>query len=120
MMARGGRDLLVMLGAAAAAIIVGALLRFMLPPRWEGVLGVGMLFAAYAVVKWRQPANTFVRGVTWLHLALVVVIAELIVLLLSDFSILGYWTIPASICLGLTYCVAHLFLVGDDGRRRSR
>ena len=119
-MARGGRDLLVMFGAVAAAIIIGALLRFLLPARWEGVLGVAMLFAAYAVVKWRQPANIFVRSVSWLYFALVLVIAELIVLLLSDFSILGYWTIPASICLGLIHCVAHLFLAGDDGRRRSR
>ena len=30
--------------------------------------------------------------------------------LLSDFGILRWWTVPAAILLGLLYCVLHLFL----------
>lgn len=119
-MAPGPRDLLILSCAIAAAIVVGALVRLLLPPQWETVLGVGLLFAACAVVKWRWPNNAFLRGVSWPYFAMVAVIAESIIFLLSDFGILGYWTIPAAIGLGLLYCVLHLVLVGDDGRRRSR
>jgi hypothetical protein len=112
------RDLLILMGAVAAAMVGGALLRFLLPPRWEVLLGVGLLFAAGAAVKLRWPNNSFLREVTWPYFLMVFVIVEAAILVLSDWSLLGYWTIPSAICLGLLYCILHLVLVGDDGRRR--
>lgn len=119
-MAPGLRDIFILLAAVTVAIVAGAVLRFFLPARLEAVLGVGLLLAACAAVKFWRPGNVFMRGVSWTYFAMVAIIVEGVVLLLSDFSILGYWTIPSAIGLGLLYCVLHLVLVGDDGRRRSR
>ncbi|MGQ0533551.1 MAG: hypothetical protein ACT4OF_12810 [Caulobacteraceae bacterium] len=119
-MAPSLRDLLMLIAALATAIVMGAILRFFPPSRWEMLLGVGVVFAAYAAVKFIQPSNKFVVRVAWSYLAMVFIILEAVILLLTDFSILGYWTIPSVICLGLLYCVLHLVLVGDDGRRPSR
>lgn len=103
------RDILLLIGAVVAAVIIGAVLRRFLAPRWEFMLGFAALFAACAGVKLRWPANSIMRDLSWRYLVAAFVLAEAAALLLADWAIVGvWWTIPAVVCLGLIYCVVHL------------
>lgn len=107
-MAPGVRDLAALLGALAAAIVLGAVARRFLDAQWETVLGVGLVLAALAGVKWRRPANVLMRRISWAHFGVLFVAVELGLVLLSDLSLLGYWTIPSVVILGLGYCCLYL------------
>ena len=105
------RDILLLMGAVVAAVIVGAVLRRFLEPRWEFMLGIAALFSACAAVKARWPAHSIMRDSSWSYLVLAFFLAETAALLLADRTIVGaWWTIPAVVCLGLAYCVVHLAL----------
>lgn len=107
-MAPGVRDLAALFVAVAAAIVLGAIARRFLDPQWETVLGVGLVMVALAAVKWRWPGNVLMRRISWAHFGVLVVATELGLVLLSDLSLLGYWTIPSVVILGLGYCCLHL------------
>lgn len=110
------RDILLLIGVVVLAVIVGAVLRRLLEPRWEFVLGLTALFAGCAVVKLRWPAHSIMRTFSWRYLIATFVLAEIAVLLLADWTIVGvWWTIPAVVCLGLAYCAVHLFLAPRRG-----
>jgi len=110
------RDALVQAGAIVTAIIVGALISRLLEPRWEVALGVGLIFLANAIVKWRWPNHRVLSRISWLHFGVVFLMVEAVLVLLADWTIVGpYWTIPAVITLGLFYCVLHLFLTARRG-----
>ena len=110
-MTPGLRDILLLLAATAAAIVVGAVAQRFIEPRWQVMLGVGALFAAAAAVKLMRPTHSILGGVSWIYIALVFAISETALWLLADWTIVGaYWTIPAVVCLGLLYCVVHLAL----------
>lgn len=116
------RDILIQAGALAIAICLAGLARRLIGQRWELPIVVVLVFLALALVKARWPSHAVLSRRSWLYLAIVFVLFTAIAVLLSDFTILGYWTIPAAICLGLLYCVANLVWGprGDDGRRVSR
>jgi hypothetical protein len=106
---QGLRDILLLVGAVVAAVIVGALLRRFIEPRWEFMLGFAAVFAACAGVKVRWPTHTIMSAASWPYLILVFVLVEAVALLLADWTIVGvWWTIPAIVCLGLLYCVVHI------------
>jgi len=107
-MAPGVRDLGVLFGALATAIVLGAIARRFLDAQWETMLGVSLVFAALAAVKWRWPGNVLMRRISWAHFGVLFAAIELGLLLLSDVSLLGYWTIPGVVILGLIYCCLYL------------
>lgn len=107
-MTRGLRDFLFLFAALAAAVIAGAIARQFFDPRWEAAIGVGFLFAASAIVKVVRPLHVFLARLSWLYLVLVFAIVEAMVILLSDYTIVGYWTYFTAICLGLLVCVVHV------------
>lgn len=107
-MAPGVRDLAVLFGALASAIVFGAIARRFLDAQWETLLGVGFVFGALAVVKWRWPSNVLMRRISWAHFSVLAGAIEVGLLLLSDWSLLGYWTIPAVVLIGLLYCCLYL------------
>jgi hypothetical protein len=120
-MTRRFRDYLILFGALAVALCLGGLLRQALGTQWELAIVVGMVFLALALVKARWPNHTVLHRLTWLHFTVALVLFGGAAVLLSDFSILGWWTVPSAIGLGLLYCVLHLFLAprrGDGGWAR--
>lgn len=103
------RDILLLIGAVVAAVIMGAVVRRFLEPRWEFMLGFAAVFAACAGVKLRWPTNSVMRAFSWPYIILVFVLVEVAALLLADWTVVGvWWTIPAVVCLGLAYCFVHL------------
>jgi hypothetical protein len=114
--------LLVLSGAITSAIVIGALARFFLPPRWETVLGVGLLFVACAGVKWKWPNNTFLRGVSWRYFTMLALIAESIILLLrtSAFSAIGpFQPRSASACSIACFISSLSGMTGAGGAARK-
>lgn len=103
------RDILLFTGAVVAAVCAGAVVRQLVEPRWEFMLGFAALFVACAGVKLRWPGNAIMRNFSWPYVILVFVLAEAAALLLADWNIVGaWWTIPAVVCLGLAYCFVHM------------
>jgi hypothetical protein len=114
-------DLLIQTGATVVAILAAAPLSRLFEPRWELMVVVVLVFAATLGVKLRRPEHWILGGASWPYFLLSWLIVALIVLVLSDVSLLGFWfTIPAAICLGLLYCVIHVVLVDGPARRRKR
>jgi hypothetical protein len=109
------RDYLILFGVTAAALCLGAVLRQFLGRQWELAIVVGMVFLSLAVVKARWPDHTTIHRLTWLHFSVALVLLGGAAVLLSDFSILRWWTAPAAVALGLLYCVSHLFLPARRG-----
>lgn len=116
------KDILYQTGAIGVAIIIAAILRWFIDPKLEIALGIAAIGAATAVVKHVRPAHFALRGASWLYLALVWSIFIAMAVLLGNHAILGYWTIPTAVCLGLLYCVVHLVFGPreDDARARRR
>lgn len=109
------RDILVQTGAVIVALMLGAALSNFMESRWEAALAVALLFAANAFVKLRWPTNWILASMSWLYFWTTFAIFESAVVLLSDVSIAGYWTVPSVIGLGLLYCVVHLVLGPREG-----
>lgn len=109
------RDYLILFGAFALALCLGAILRQVLGGQWELAIVVGMIFLALAALKARWPDHTTIRRLTWLHFGVALALLGAAAVLLSNFAILRWWTVPAALLLGLLYCVLHLFLPARRG-----
>jgi intracellular septation protein A len=104
------RDYLILFGALAVALCLGGVLRQLLGAQQEFAIVVVIIFLALAAVKARWPDHRTVRRITWLHLSVAFVLLGGAAVLLSNFAMLRWWTVPVALLLGLSYCVAHLFL----------
>jgi hypothetical protein len=109
------RDYLILFGALALALCLGGVLRQLVGAQWELAIVVAMIFLALAAVKARWPDHMTIRRLTWLHFSVALALFGGAAVLLSDFGILRWWTVPAAILLGLLYCVLHLFLPARRG-----
>jgi hypothetical protein len=116
------RDFLVWFAAIAVGLCVGGVVRQFVGMKWDAPVFVGVLFWASAIVKVCWPRNVVMRGFSWRYIAATFVLLMGIAVLLSDLSILRYWSIPAAVCLFLAFCAVHLWLGprGDDEPRLSR
>lgn len=114
-MTRRFRDYLILFGAFAVALCVGAVVIQIIGERWELAIVVAGVFVALGAVKARWPDHTTLHRLTWLHYGIAFVLFGTAAVLLSDFSILRWWTMPVAIGLSLLYCVLHLFLPARRG-----
>lgn len=84
--------------------------------RWAYPVGIAALFALIAVAKLFAPRQAILSKLSWPYLGATLVLVAGAATLLSNHSIAGYWTVPASIGLGFLYCLVHMSLgPGDDG-----
>ena len=104
------RDYLILFGAFALALCLGGVLRQLFGAQQELAIVVAMIFLALAALKARWPNHRTILRLTWLHFFVALVLLGSAAVLLSNFAILRWWTVPAAILLGLLYCVLHLFL----------
>lgn len=104
------RDYFILFVALAITLCLGGVLRQLIGVQWELAIVVAMIFLALGVVKARWPEHRTIRRLTWLHFTVALALFGAAAVLLSDFSILRWWTVPAALCLGLLYCVLYLFL----------
>jgi hypothetical protein len=104
------RDYLILFGVFAVALCLGAVLRQLLGAQQELAIVITMIFLALAAVKARWPDHRTVRRITWLHLAVAFVLLGGAAVLLSNFAVLRWFTVPTALALGLLYCVLHLVL----------
>ncbi|WP_395647823.1 hypothetical protein [Terricaulis sp.] len=89
--------------------------------RWTYPVGVAAFFMLIAVAKFIAPRQAILSKLSWSYLAATCVLLAGAVTLLSNQSIAGYWTVPASIGLGFLYCLVHMSLgPGDDGPPAKR
>lgn len=89
----------------------------------EPVWLIVALFALNAVLKLAWPRHIVLAHVSWLYLCATFVLLLGGAILLNDGSILGLWTAPAVIGLGLLFCIVHVAWgprFGDDGTDASR
>ena len=83
--------------------------------RWMYPAGVAALFALIAVAKLIAPRHAVLSKLSWPYLGATTVLLAGDATLLTNHTIAGYWTVPASIGLGFLYCLVHMSLgPGDD------
>lgn len=104
------RDYLILFGAFVAAICVAGVLRQLLGAQQELAIVVVLIFLALGAIKARWPNHRTIQRLTWLHYSVAFALFGGAAVLLSNFAILRWLTVPAAILLGLLYCVLHLFL----------
>ena len=104
------RDYLILFGAFALALCLGGVLRQFLGAQQELAIVVAMIFLALGAVKARWPNHRTIQRLTWLHFSVALALFGGAAVLLSNFAVLRWWTVPTAILLGLAYCVAHIFL----------
>lgn len=115
------RDFLIFFGVLVAALCAGGVLRQFIGLKWDAAIFVGVLFLAAAVVKWRWPQNAVMRGFNWRYVAATFVLFMGIAVVLSDLTLLRYWSIPTAIVLFLAFCVVHMVWgPREDTWHRSR
>jgi hypothetical protein len=111
-------DLLIQAGATIAAILAAAPISRFFEPRWELMVVLVAVFVATTLVKLRWPAHWILGGAGWAYYLMSWLIAAGVVLVLTDYGLLGYWSIPAAVCFGLLYCVIHVIYVDRGNRKR--
>jgi len=109
------KDYVLLLAALTVTFCAGAVLMQFVGDRWELAIFVGAVFVALGALKARWPEHTTLRRLTWLHYGVAFVLFGTAAVLLSDFSILRWWTAPVALGLALLYCVLHLFLPARRG-----
>jgi hypothetical protein len=102
------RDFLIFFAAVALALCLGGVVRQLIGLKWDAAIFVGVLFLAAAVVKARWPQNAIMRGFSWRYVAATFALFAGIAVVLSDLSILRYWSIPVAILFFLAFCGVHL------------
>lgn len=114
-MTRRFRDYVILTSVLGVALCAAAIVFQLLGGRWELAIVVAAIFIALGAVKARWPEHTTLRKLTWLHYGVAFALFGTAAVLLSDFSILRWWTVPVAIGLGLAYCVLHLVLPARRG-----
>jgi CDP-diglyceride synthetase len=94
-----------------------------LSPTFFGVWFVTGVFVSAVALKLAWPQNMMLARSSWLYLFLMGPLVIAIAVIVSDFSILGYWTIPSVIVLVMA-CAALASVIGprygDDGEAPKR
>lgn len=102
-----------------ALMIVTEVLDWPVSPVWWVIA----LLIWNAGLKLLWPGHLSLSQMSWRFLLAVAGIFSLVALILGDWSILSYWTIPGVIGLGLVYCVVHMMWAPrfeDDGSEQGR
>lgn len=102
------RDVLIFVAAVAVALCLGGIARQLIGMKWDAAIFVSVLFAAAVVVKARWPQNIVMIGFSWRYVIATFALFAAIAVVLSDLTILRYWSIPAAIVLFLGFCGVHM------------